>query len=195
MHLVAAGITLCLDHVHHLDSQSSSAESKNLVDRTIHVLKNDESILSSRGVQLLSTLLAGGKPKPTAPIPCPIHGLPCLGYGESSRPLDVTPGLDPSWVQRQVNDAFVCPHAGQDSVPVRESSASNLVTPKSNLGNMSFTEQTQQLDYQHPPFAIDAEGMQGNLLAPDMSFFDLFSEYYPTLSGFDNPAVFEDLFH
>lgn len=166
-----------------------------MVDRTIHVLKNDESILFSRGVQLLSTLLAGGKPKPTAPIPCPIHGLLCLGHGESLQPIDVTPGLDPSWVQRQVNDAFVCPHASQDFVPVHESSASNLVTPNTSLGNTSFTEQTQQLAHQHSPFAMDTERTQGNLLAPDMSFSDLFSEYYPTLSGFDNPAVFEDLFH
>lgn len=185
---------MCLDYLHHLDSQSGSAESKSLVDRTIHVLKDHDSILSSRGVQLLTTLLAGGKPKSTPSVSCSIHGIPCLGHAESSRPLDVTPGLDPSWVQRQVNDAFVCPHAGQDSAPVPESSASNLVAPSQNMGNMSFINQTQHMDYQHPPFGLDSEGMQGSFSAPDISFFDLFSEYYPTLSGFDNPAVFEDLF-
>jgi hypothetical protein len=36
--------------------------------------------------------------------------------------------------------------------------------------------------------------MDGNILAPDVSFFDLFTEYYPALSGFDNPSVFGDLF-
>lgn len=195
VHLVAAGITLCLDHLHHPDSQSSSENSKSLVDRTIHALNNDESVLCSRGVQLLTTLLAGGKHRLNASVSYQAHRPPSLGHSESSRTLDVTPGLDPSWVQRQVDEAFVCSQAGHDSAPVREGPAPNLDITAPSMGNMSFADQNQHMMYQQPSFAMDSAGIQGNSLTLDMSFFDIFSEYYPTLSGFDNPAVFEDLFH
>jgi hypothetical protein len=166
-----------------------------MVTRTISVLKKDESILSSRGVQLLSTLLAGGKPKSAAPMPCPMHGLSCLGHGEASRQLEITPGLDPSWVQRQVNNTFVCPWAEQASAPGQISSELSSRAPNGNNENVGLPDEIQQMAYQHPSFTIDAQELDGNLLAPDLSFFDLFTEYYPTLSGFDNPAVFGDLFH
>lgn len=195
VHLVAAGITLCLDHLHHWDNKPSFTESRKLVDRAIRFLKTDDSTLSSRGVQLLSTLLTGGKPGPTTPIPCPIHELPCQGHGESSRPPDVTPGLDPSWVQRQVNDTFACPHVESTSTLAHDNLTPQIIAPAMNSSNMGISDQIPPTAYQHSSFTIDSQEFDGNILAPDMSFFDLFSEYYPALSGFDNLAVFEDLFH
>jgi hypothetical protein len=181
--------------LHYPTTDPNFAESRNLVARAINVLKNDESVLSSRGVQLLSTLLAGGKPKPAGPVPCPMHGLPCLGHGEASQQVENTPGLDPSWVQRQASDRFVCPWAEQASAPRHVNSALSSRTPNINNENLGFSDEIQQMAYPHPSLTMDAQELDGYLLAPDMSFFNLFTEYYPTLSGFDNPAVFGDLFN
>jgi hypothetical protein len=124
-----------------------------------------------------------------------VHGLPCQGHAvAASRPLDVTPGMDPSWVQRQINDVFTCPLTDAVSVPGHQNSQLNFRDPTTNTENMGTSGETQQPGTQNTLITTDTQGFGGNFLAPDISFFELFSEYYPTLSGFDNPSIFGDLF-
>jgi hypothetical protein len=110
------------------------------------------------------------------------------------QPLEITPGVDPSWVQRRINEGFTCPLKDPASIPGHQNPDLNFRAPDPNAENSGLSGEMQQAGDQHPFFTTDAQGFDGNLLAPDMSFFDLFSEYCPPLSGFDNPSVLGDLF-
>jgi hypothetical protein len=117
-----------------------------------------------------------------------------MGHTESSQPLQITPGLDPSWIQRQIHNGLACPIADAATATDHHNQGLNFHAPDSNTEHLRLSGHIQQPEFQHPSFTMDTLGMDGNLLAPDVSFFDLFTEYYPTLSGFDNPSVFGDLF-
>jgi len=187
--LVAAGITICLDFLNRSETDPEFAESRRLVDDTIRLLKSyEDSTLSSRGVQLLSSLLTGSKYKnllcvqPYGPVPV-------------SRQLENTPGMvDMRWVR--TGGSF---EDDPSAIGTTDSATAPEHRLPSSRWQVSGAEDARLSEVPHPTgdqFQFTHTGFNDfdENMAPNMAFFDLFSDYYPTLSGFDNASLIEDLF-
>jgi hypothetical protein len=173
---------LCLDLLNRSEDEPEFAESQRLVEQAISTIKGfDGSILASRGVQLLSSLLTGGRAKQSST-------LQTQGPGLGIRPLENTLGIDSRWIRRQFEDDAV--PADSTSFPAHRLPCGTVIAP--NAADTNVPDALSQPGDQYQFLASSVNDFRN--LAPDMAFFDLFSEYYPTLSGIDNASLIEDMF-
>ena len=199
--MVGASITLCLDILHRLRSEPEFAEHKSLVDQAVTLLERyNDSTLAVRGIRLLSSLLEGTAKKQ----PSKRHGRhekenkASLDEGNPlAWPLEDRQNIDAMWASgqstsaekgsqmavspaislqqgpqlRSIPPASTAGDAGLLDVPTPSAGDSNLINGDGNFG------------------AVDDNGMSSDPLW----WTNLFSDYFPTQSGFDNPFLIEDL--
>lgn len=181
--------------LHRSEAEPEFAEHKKLVDQAILLLKMcDDSTLALRGMQLLSSLLEGRK-RQNARNDKEHRTHPQEGQS-LAWPLEDRQSIDAMWTSKQS-------YTGDEGF-------------QPTASTVAFAEGTQLSSNPAPSFAGDAgvldplipnsesdivtdgskfDTMTENGALPDGSWWmDLFSDYFPAESGFQNPCLIEDLF-
>ncbi|KAL8714643.1 MAG: hypothetical protein Q9220_001592 [cf. Caloplaca sp. 1 TL-2023] len=200
-HMVGACITLCLDALHRSELEPEYAEHRNLVDRAVLLLKRyDDSTLALRGTRLLSSLLEGTSKQLASKSHArldqesraPTHEDP------TAWPLEDRQQIDAMWARKQSEGEGGLPSTPAAIASQRDPQSCDVVVS----GGGAVDDWAVPL--QHPQALQTTEGLDvggSSSTGPpndglsDMSWWtDLFSDYFPAQSGFENPFLIEDLF-
>ena len=199
--MVGASITLCLDILRRLRSEPEFAEHKRLVDQAVTLLERyNDSTLAVRGIRLLSSLLEGTAKKQ----PSNRHGRhdkenkASLDEGKPlAWPLEDRQNIDAMRASGQSNSADNGSQmAVSPTISLQQGPQLRTIPPTSIAGDADL------LDVPTPSAcdfnlingdgnfgAVDDNGMSSDPLW----WTNLFSDYFPTQSGFDNSFLPEDL--
>ncbi|KAL8951981.1 MAG: hypothetical protein Q9222_002073 [Ikaeria aurantiellina] len=203
-HMVGACITLCLDALHRSEGEPEYAEHRNLVDRAVLLLKRyDDSTLALRGTRLLSSLLEGTTKQVASKSHARLdHEVRVQNHdGPTAWPLEDRQQIDAMWDRKQSEGER---DGGLPSTPEAiasqpDSQSSDIVV--SSRGAVDdWAVPMQQPQALQTADGLDMGGECSNMTLTndglsDMSWWtDLFSDYFPAQSGFENPFLIEDLF-
>jgi hypothetical protein len=199
--MVAAGITLCLDILHRAENESEFVEHRQLIEKAIHLLrKYDDSTLALRGIRLLSSLLTEATTKQKA-SKCHAHCNKTNRYRSSEDD-------PPTWPESRhrieallaVNESNASPDiplsTASTAVSERADNHTHIVSGGSYFPDASIIDTALRSanDFDDLNAFGGFSNANDNGLLSDMSWTDLFSNYFPAESGFDNAFLIEDLF-
>ncbi|KAK9323687.1 hypothetical protein V1517DRAFT_88887 [Lipomyces orientalis] len=201
-HTVGAGITLCLDILHRSQAEPEFAEHRKLVDQAVSLLgRYDDSTLALRGVRLLSSLLKDGRAKLQQPKHRACYDKENKAHSHEGEPLawplENRQSIDAVWTVKKSNsgdDGALS--TASTAVPVQGGTQLRN-TPSSPIAGDAVVLGVP-VQYPNDFSLIDANGSFGttndNGVLSGMSWTDLFSDYFPAHSGFENAVLIEDLF-
>jgi hypothetical protein len=199
--MVAAGITLCLDMLHRKEFDAEFTEHRHCVEKALHLLRRyDDSTLALRGVRLLSSLLTEvmSKQKPSKDR---------CNANQHSRSHDCE-GDPPTWPENRHRIETLLavdePNSTADgplsnastAVSERADCHANIIvgiTPVGGVGiDDNILRSTNDFDPMNAYGSLSKPNDSG--LVSDLSWTDLFAEYFPAQSGFENAFLIENLF-
>jgi hypothetical protein len=199
--MVAAGITLCLDMLHRKEFEAEFTEHRQCVEKALHLLRRyDDSTLALRGVRLLSSLLTEvmSKQKPSKDR---------YNANQHSRSHDCE-GDPPTWPENRHRIETLLavdePNSTADGpLPNTSTAVSERVdchantmvgiTPVGGVGiDDNILQSTNDFDPMNAYGSLSKPSDSG--LVSDLSWTDLFAEYFPAQSGFENAFLIENLF-
>ena len=203
--MVAAGITLCLDVLHRKETDPEFAEHRQLVDKAIFLLSTyDGSALALRGIRLLSTLLTEAKNK----LQRPQHRTDCANTTTNSSHLDDLGS--PAWHKKRRTVDGMLGSKGPCGGDATSNPTGSTIAPEpgggydSNATGAPGTEASDAVDEPSRPAnddyfsfsnANNSRTVNDNGFMPEVSWTELFSDYFPAQSGFENSILIEDLFN
>lgn len=166
--MVAAGITLAMDVLHRSESEAEFAEHRSLVEHTINMLgKFENSMIATRGVRLLSSLLAE-QARLAADQKLEDHRKRTQASGKAS------PSKRPKFDVPKFVESFM----GNETFTQTLNTRKTVQEPNAVDGQSE--SQKQQ------PVSYDMNDQ------PDFSY-EAFSEFFPPQTGISNAFLFEDL--
>ena len=199
--MVGASITLCLDILHRAEAEPEFGEHKKLVDQAVLLLgRYDDSTLAVRGMRLLTSLLEGTtKQQPSKQR---------ARYDKENKahdhegnplawPLEDRQSIDAMWASKQSTSADgVSQSTASTAISLPQGPQLRTAPPTSTAGDAGVFDAPLQ-DAEDFNF-MNAGGsfgtVNGNGVLSDTSWWtDLFSDYFPAQSGFENPFLIEDL--
>ena len=201
--MVAAGITLCLDILHRTESEPEFAENRQLVDKAVSLLRRyDGSTLALRGVRLLSSLLTEARKKSQHSQHRTDSGkknsshsdnLDSPAWHEKRRTVDALPG-----VKEPSSGGAISNPIGSTIVPEPGGGYLSNATRGPGTGASDAVDVPPRRaddDYFSFSNANNSGTIDDNGFIPEVSWTELFSDYFPAQSGFESPFLIEDLFN
>ena len=198
--MVAASITLCLDLLHRTEDEPEFVKHRQLVDKAISIMGcYCGSALASRGIRLLSSLLAEATNKHQS-------SKPRTGFGKRKSSHLNDPGSPPCPEKRHTVDALLAVKEPSSGTAASHSTTSYFFSESGgyHVDNVADTEDYGARDVQFRPANDDyfnfpnANGIFGTAndddLVVDASWTEFFSEYFPTQGGFESAFLADDLF-
>lgn len=199
--MVGAGITLCLDILHRSEAEPEFMEHRKLVDQAVFMLgRYDDSTLALHSIRLLSSLLKEGRTKQQPPKHRARYNKENKAHshegGPLAWPLANCQRIDEIWAVKESNSG------DNDSLSTAPTAVS--VQRETQLRNASASTTAENAGVPDVPVPspdnfdfINANDTfrttNENKILSDISWTDLFSDYLPAQSGFENAFLIEDL--
>lgn len=197
-HLASASITLCLDIIHRSEGENEYVEHHKLLNKAFSLLGSyDESTLALRGIQMVSSLLKGKTITPVDPNARDTeHKRQLSEQGRFSWPLESRRAIHGIGAEDSANVNPLSPsseattavdvHAANDPNSIHAS----MIPGDADVPNISLPHHRIS-----SANVIDNFGTADiNGVPPDVSWNELFSDYYSTQNGIENAFLVEDLF-
>jgi hypothetical protein len=200
--MVGAGITLCLDMLHRREFEAEFVEHQHCVEKATHLLRRyDDSTLALRGVRLLSSLLTEAMAKQKPPLKDRTNA------NKHSRSHGCE-GDPPTWPENrhrietllagdELNSTADGPlSTASTAVSERADSYTNIAAGLTPVGGAGTDDNVLRSTNDFNPMNGYGSFSRPNDsgLVSDISWTDIFSEYFPAQSGFENAFLIENLF-
>lgn len=199
--MVGASITLCLDILHRSEAEPEFGEHKKLVDQAVLLLgRYDDSTLAVRGMRLLSSLLEGSRKQPPFKHHAG-HDRENKAYPHESKtlawPLEDRQSIDAMWSSKQSNTANGRSQSTASTATSSQQEAQFRTTPATSIAGDAGVldapiQNAEDFNFMNPDSSFGTANENG--VSSDTWWTEIFNDYFPAQSGFENPFLIENLF-